>query len=480
MGDQGNTSDLVRPTDYGFPQVSAKQALTPLDMNMPRLYGTRWILCFPLEPNAAKQEVYNELKAGLAKTISEIPWTAGVVGPETGSEPDHSRIEVADGNNGVLFKYNDLTASTAQHPSYEELKTAQFPLSKFSTAQLSPLGVMPDREPAPAMAAQANFIQGGLLLTICAHHSVCDAAGLNTVLQTWAQMSSAIASGLSFDKVDPAFHDRTRLMTGIPGAALADFPEYVLAPTPPAASTDVNTHQMAATPFQMPDMAARIFFFTPSSLTALKTAAAAYSSNDALHALVWRHVTLARLAARGRADPNDIAEGVTALLFSSNIRSKLSPPLPHNYTGNASVGSITRHLSYTELCGGGGSDGLATAAAALRSAVNGLNTPDRVALTIGLIASRPNPTDHKFAYNGFLGPDLSSTTWADLDVYDTVWGSLGTPDAFRIPGEGADGAMMVLPRVRGGGLEVVVALESRAMACLLADEEFLSWAEVRL
>ena len=117
---------------------------------------------------------------------------------------------------------------------------------------------------------------------------------------------------------------------------------------------------------------------------------------------------------------------------------------------------------------------------ALRSAVNGLNTPDRVALTIGLIASRPNPTDHKFAYNGFLGPDLSSTTWADLDVYDTVWGSLGTPDAFRIPGEGADGAMMVLPRVRGGGLEVVVALESRAMACLLADEEFLSWAEVRL
>lgn len=58
--------DVVRPTDYGLPQVSAKQALTPLDMNMPRLYGTRWIFCFPLDAAADKLEVYTDLKADLA------------------------------------------------------------------------------------------------------------------------------------------------------------------------------------------------------------------------------------------------------------------------------------------------------------------------------------------------------------------------------------------------------------------------------
>ncbi len=50
----GRTSkDLVCLEDYViFPKPSAKQKLSPLDMNMPRIYGTRWILCFPLPAGA--------------------------------------------------------------------------------------------------------------------------------------------------------------------------------------------------------------------------------------------------------------------------------------------------------------------------------------------------------------------------------------------------------------------------------------------
>lgn len=41
--------DFVCVEDYNiFPKPSAEQKLSPLDMNMPRLYGSRWILCFPL------------------------------------------------------------------------------------------------------------------------------------------------------------------------------------------------------------------------------------------------------------------------------------------------------------------------------------------------------------------------------------------------------------------------------------------------
>ena len=50
--------DVVSPDQYELSKVSASQRLTPLDMNMPRLYGTRWILCFPLPPNADKLKVY--------------------------------------------------------------------------------------------------------------------------------------------------------------------------------------------------------------------------------------------------------------------------------------------------------------------------------------------------------------------------------------------------------------------------------------
>jgi hypothetical protein len=53
-----SSKDLVRVEDYDIlPNPSAKQKLSPLDMNMPRLYGSRWILCFPLSADADRANV---------------------------------------------------------------------------------------------------------------------------------------------------------------------------------------------------------------------------------------------------------------------------------------------------------------------------------------------------------------------------------------------------------------------------------------
>lgn len=66
MNPSGNTKqsqasrlgdNFVRLEDYGLHQPSAQQKLTPLDMNLPRLYGARWILCFPLLPESDKLQV---------------------------------------------------------------------------------------------------------------------------------------------------------------------------------------------------------------------------------------------------------------------------------------------------------------------------------------------------------------------------------------------------------------------------------------
>ena len=431
----------------------------------------RWILCFPLDSKAEKLRVYKDLREGLAHTITKIPWIAGKLEQQEGSSPGESKIQVVDGDLGVRFRFNDLSGEL---PSYEHLKAAHFPLSKFSTTQLSPLNVMPQSADVPVMAAQANFVDGGLLLTIGAHHSVCDAFGLNTVLDTWAKMTASMVEDSSLVEADSLINERAPLMTGMAGANLNDFPEYVLKPTVSAAVTDVNTHQMAATPHRMPPMSARIFRFSTTSLKSLKIAAGAYATNDALNALIWRHVTLARMNASSQ-EPNTVnGDGSTALLYSANIRSRLSPPLPPNYTGNASVACITRHLPFVEMAA---PSGLVTTAAAIRSSVKTLARPNRVAMTIGLIESRPNPTDYKFAYNGFLGPDLSTTSWADLSVFEMEWGGLGKPESLRVPGEGADGSMIVLPRSGDGALEVVVALESRAMEVLMGDEDFRTYAE---
>jgi trichothecene 3-O-acetyltransferase len=56
-------------------------------------------------------------------------------------------------------------------------------------------------------------------------------------------------------------------------------------------------------------------------------------------------------------------------------------------------------------------------------------------------------------------------------------GEFGKPKCFRIPGEGMDGSIIVLPRVDGRELEVVVGLEDGAMGWLMKDEELLKFAE---
>jgi trichothecene 3-O-acetyltransferase len=48
---------LISPDQDGLPKSSAELRLSPLDMHMPRIYGTRWILCFPFKVSAEKTQM---------------------------------------------------------------------------------------------------------------------------------------------------------------------------------------------------------------------------------------------------------------------------------------------------------------------------------------------------------------------------------------------------------------------------------------
>ncbi|KAJ4037521.1 hypothetical protein NW756_012679 [Fusarium oxysporum] len=140
-GTQAKQDDyLVGLEQYGLQQPSAQQKLTPLDMNMPRLHGIRLVLCFPLTSGADKFQIYENLKKGLAHTVTSIPWIAGVIGPEEGQDPKTRRVQIDDSPSGFKFPYKDLSDTL---PSYAALKEKSFPPSEFSTAQLGPIDVMP-------------------------------------------------------------------------------------------------------------------------------------------------------------------------------------------------------------------------------------------------------------------------------------------------------------------------------------------------
>lgn len=317
------------------------------------------------------------------------------------------------------------------------------------------------------MAAQANFIEGGLLLTVGIHHSACDGIGLDHILETWALNTTTIGNSDSFSKYDPVSNNRTPLDKSLPGFDIADFPEYVLMPTPPTSAS-----QMAPPTYQLPPMTSKIFYFSPEHLADLKAAAKAYSTNDAICAFLWHHMTIARNphSTTGPNANSGETQKTSAVLFAVNIRGRTSPPLPPTYLGNALLGGITQRLSISVLTNP--QTGLWDATTALRAALKSTHNPSRVPLTIGLLSSRPNAQDFKFAANAFLGPDVTMTSWAGLGVRDREWGVLGRPEGFRVPYEGADGTVSVFPALGNGGLEVLVGLESEAMERMVGNSEF--------
>ncbi|KIM97135.1 hypothetical protein OIDMADRAFT_130426 [Oidiodendron maius Zn] len=467
-------NSFVSPSQYGLPRSSAELKLSPLDMHMPRVYVPRWILCFPLKIGVEKDQIYENLKLGLAHTISSIPWIAGRIGPCEGRDPRENWIQILDSLSGVNFPYNDLSELL---PSYAALHAEHFPLSRLKTTPFLPIGLLPETPHPPVMAAQANFIEGGLLLAIGIHHSVSDASAVGAILNIWAQ-NTAVAWGsteLNFSRFEPQCKDRSPLMLGTSGAKMVDFPEYYLQATAITTVADGNSDRRTSTPLKLPPMTARIFHFSPSTLAALKAEAAAYSTNDALTAFLWRHMTLARNpVSQSKPAAHKIGETST-VLYAANIRRRTSPPLPQNFLGNAFIAVKTDGLDISTLMS---SSGLKIATSTIRKSLRRLtDVPNHISLTIGLM-EQFGPTELKYAYNGFLGPDIMATSWADVGVYNNVWGDLGKAECFRIPGEGSDGNMAVFPRLKNGGLEVWVALKTEVMERLVGDRDFLAKAEL--
>ncbi|KAK7947056.1 uncharacterized protein PG986_011377 [Apiospora aurea] len=493
-----DTTEFVTPAQYSLPSSPADQELTPLDLVVPRMYGTRWILAFPLSPEADKSQTHENLRQGLAHTIHAIPWIAGSIGLKEGSDPAQERVRILDSaSGGVMLRYKDLREDL---PSYDDLKEKNFPLDKLPNDKVSPVGVMAE-PPAPVMAAQANFIKGGLLLTVALHHSAGDATALETILSAWAQNTAATAaasgsnnssSGSVFTSCDAPSNDRSILMQGTPPESMAEFPEYVLRPNEKQLSLVVDeTAATAAAAFQLPPMSGRIFYFSAAKLADLKREAAAYSTNDALCAFLWCQMTTARNPAASSSSSSATEGKVSAFTSAVNIRGRTNPPLPSSYLGNASLPSMTDRLPVSELITGPSESNTAAAptgplkraAAAIRASLQRYQSPTRVPQTIGLLGSRADPSDYKHTFRAFLGPDVVASSWSDIRLLadGNNWGGeMGAPEVFRIPGDDADGAVVIMPRRPGeDGLEVVVGLELGAMRRLLESKEFRRVAEVR-
>ena len=203
--------------------------LSPFDQLL-RLYVHK-LFCFPFPEAQRQSEAELRIQQALSATILEWPFITGHVCPaddstqknavqlcyETpapGSVPDH------------LFRVKNLSKDEFGW-TYEELATAGMPPSAMKMDLLSTVPEWP--KPAgvyPALAVQANFIQGGLIMCFAFHHAVADGGSFIQFIKAFAEATKSPPSPdtallcdvpLRIAYVD-APHDEVR--------ALDSFPEY--------------------------------------------------------------------------------------------------------------------------------------------------------------------------------------------------------------------------------------------------------------
>lgn len=480
------TMERIRPSAVVSPEVIA---LSPIDQIMPRLY-TRFVLCFSLAPDADHKKVASDLKAGLAATLTEIPFLAGDIVAEEGGK-EKVQLEIGE-DAGVDFTVRDYTLPETRGlwttGSYKELEAAHFPITSLTDSLLSPTGMIPMAPRNPVIAVQANFIDGGLLLVFSKHHSGTDGTGNMVMLKSWARNTALAAAG---QKVTPtalpkeAF-DRSVLMEGTPGQDIKDWPNWSkIVKT----ETDLHGFKTRGLKFDgdgkleaqqkvvVPSLKSGFWYFSPSKLAALKEAASTkipgdpwISTNDALCALIWRQVTLARdLKAREMPSSN--------LMVAANLRSRMSPPLYEKYLGNAAT-NAWQNSSVDVLCDPSRA-ALQRTAISIRKAVDSLNETTVRGL-IGLIDSMPMVTSMTPNCKNLLGPDITITNISTSGWYTFDWGQdLGKIDRARMPTVAFDGVCVVFPKLRDGSIELLTMFEESVMEMLKADKAFTEFAEWR-
>ncbi|KAI1185029.1 transferase family protein [Nemania serpens] len=145
----------------------------------------------PLHEGASFQEAFENLQAGLNRMLELIPALAGRViecsSDEVGYVKGERVLSIPPPSKAASFRnllrYKDLSGVLS---SFAELRELGFAPSKARDHLLTDIEPY-FQFPAAVFAAQANFVDGGCLLTTEFNHTCIDGIGSLTALRVWAE-----------------------------------------------------------------------------------------------------------------------------------------------------------------------------------------------------------------------------------------------------------------------------------------------------
>lgn len=445
---------------------SKKEDFFPLDIlgqqpRINRLY-TQITLCFELPGSGpvAEQQIISVLTKGIRELSSTFPWTAGRVVREN----DCFQIQLPKNRSGLVVK--DCKHDVSQ-PDWDSLQKAQFPFSMLEESAIAPYSTLAASDitglTLPVFVVQANFISGGLLLTVNGQHGSMDMAGQGQVMQLLAKA----CRGENFTDSEVRIGNMSR--RGIIPFLDTYTPEPVLEPQ----IVDNNSQNQ---PVQKEEKQSPIvwayFIFSGTSLASLKSSATEtvpensfVSTDDVLSVFVWKAMTRARL--QRFTTPN-----ILNSTLSRNVDVRHHFSIPSSYPG-----LVTNATSHTYAINTVMDESLGILANNLRSALEPGSLKHKTRVLATRINTAGNAQKPSFVSASIPELDVRLSSWAKEKCYDLEFG-FGKPVAVRRPQfiiGAREGLVYFLPKKSDGEIVVGICLREDDMERLKDDKEFIKF-----
>ncbi|KAJ5680558.1 hypothetical protein N7536_011697 [Penicillium majusculum] len=407
-------------------------------------------------PEASSHDtIIDTLTNGLDRLAKSFPWLTGQVINEG----------AGDGNTGV-FKITpldkiQLVVKDLRHdssaPTMDGLRQAKYPFTMLDENVIAPCttlnlpGNLPSitTESALVFCVQANFIEGGLMLTLVAQHNVMDMTGQDFII---GLLSKACHNEpFTSEELTVGNMDRSHVIPLLddsytPGPELA--------------------HQIVKPPPSVKDV---ILLASLKALTTntLPASTDFISTDDAVSAFIWKSV------ARARAPR---LEATSESLFTRAVDMRQRFGIPQGYPG------LLQTLTYnTDTIQKLSKEPLGIVAAELRSQLdpkkNDLVFSTRALATF--LSRSADKTQASFTATVNVSSDFMLSSWSRISCYDLDFNlGLGKPEAVRRPRfTPVEGLGYLMPRSAAGEMPVGICLRDEDWERLKGDGEFTKYAK---
>ncbi|KAF7819268.1 spermidine hydroxycinnamoyl transferase-like [Senna tora] len=308
-------------------------------------------------------------------------------------------------------------------------------------------------EDIPLIIAQlTSFSCGGLTIGLALSHTMVDGVAAIHFVSSWAKL----ARGESLLEQDMPFLDRTVLKCPEPlRPPRFEHPEYKEMPLLLGTSE--------ATEEQKKESTVELLKLTKEQVEKIRKEATesmnvktAYTRYEAVSGHIWRSACKARKHEYNQP---------TLVRITGDIRSRLNPPLPPNFVGNAILRTVPRNVIAGEVM----SKALGYAAQKMRDAIALVKDEEYLRDQLYLIETAEDVSRLRMGFHSlgcsktpyFGNPNLTIGTWTSMGVYDADFG-WGKP-LYMGPGVlGGEGKIFIIPS-EDGSLIVAIRLQTAHM-----------------